>query len=89
MPLALETRLRAFLSEGYRNNPNNYLFLNRNGKPYSVGKITEYGLWQYKDPTHEYKGRWDLLGLGSTSSVAIRVVDTPESLSSLCSFISP
>jgi len=33
------------LRAGYRENPNGYLFANRNGNPYSIGKVTEYGLW--------------------------------------------
>jgi len=45
MPAALEKRLRAFLKHGFRENPNRYLFANRNGKCYLVGKVTEYGLW--------------------------------------------
>jgi len=36
MPAALEKRLRAFLKTGFRENPNRYLFANRNGSPYSV-----------------------------------------------------
>ena len=49
MPAALERRFRAFLKTGYRENENRYLFANRNGKPYSVGKVTEYGLWPVQD----------------------------------------
>lgn len=49
MPAALEKRLRAFLKQGFRENPSCYLFANRNGKPYSVGKVTEYGLWPAQD----------------------------------------
>jgi hypothetical protein len=45
MPRALEMRLRDFLRRHYRENPNGYLFANRNGNSYSVGKVTEYGLW--------------------------------------------
>jgi hypothetical protein len=45
MPTALEKRLRAFLKTGHRENENRYLFANRNGNAYSVGKVTEYGLW--------------------------------------------
>jgi integrase len=45
MPIALEKRLRAFLKTEYRENPNRYLFANRNSQPFSVGKVTEYGLW--------------------------------------------
>jgi len=49
MPAALEKRLRAFLTAGYRENPNCYLFANRNGNPFSGGKVTEYGLWPVQD----------------------------------------
>jgi site-specific recombinase XerD len=45
MPPALEKRLKDFLLKNYRENPNGYLFANRNGNSYSVGKVTEYGLW--------------------------------------------
>jgi integrase len=45
MPPALEKRLRIFLRDHYRENPSGYLFANRNGNSYSVGKVTEYGLW--------------------------------------------
>jgi len=45
MPAALEKRLRAFLKIGYRENPKRYLFAKRNSCPYSVGKVTQYGLW--------------------------------------------
>ena len=33
----------------HRKNPNGYLFTNRNGNCYSVGKVTEYGLWPVQD----------------------------------------
>ncbi len=49
MPAALEKRLRVFMKTEYRDNPNRYLFANRNGNPYSVGKVTEYGLWPVQD----------------------------------------
>ena len=45
MPDALEVRLRDFLQRHYRENPNGYLFANKNGNSYSVGKVSEYGLW--------------------------------------------
>ena len=45
MPAALEKRLLEFLRAGYRENVNGYLFTNRNGNPYSIGNVTEYGLW--------------------------------------------
>ena len=49
MPAALEKRIRKYLKESFRENPSDYLFANRNGKPYSVGKVTEYGLWPAQD----------------------------------------
>ena len=49
MPAALEKRLRAFLNTGYRENENRYLFANQNGNAFSVGKVTEYGLWPVQD----------------------------------------
>lgn len=45
MPAALEKRLKDFLVKNYRENPNGYLFANRNENSHSVGKVTEYGLW--------------------------------------------
>ena len=49
MPPALEKRLQDFLAQNHRENPNGYLFANRNGNSYSVGKVTEYGLWPVQD----------------------------------------
>jgi integrase len=49
MPAALEKRLRAFLQTEWRENPNGYLFANRNDNAFSVGKVTEYGLWPAQD----------------------------------------
>jgi hypothetical protein len=46
---ALEKRLRVFIKTEYRENPNHYLFANRNNSPYSVGKVTEYGLWPVQE----------------------------------------
>ena len=45
MPPELEKRLQDFLRNHYRENPSGYVFANRNGNSYSVGKVTEYGLW--------------------------------------------
>lgn len=45
MPAVLEKRLVQFLLDHQRQNPNNYVFANRIGNCYSVGKVTEYGLW--------------------------------------------
>jgi integrase len=49
MPSQLEKRLKDFLAKHHRQNPSGYLFVNRNGNPYSVGKVTEYGLWPVQD----------------------------------------
>lgn len=49
MPPALEKRLRSFIKTEHRENPNRYLFANRNGNSYSVGKVTECGLWPVQD----------------------------------------
>jgi integrase len=70
MPEALERRLRAFLTTGRRDNPNGYLFANRNGNPYSVGKVTEYGLWPVQDK----------LGISHTGTHAFRHAAASELL---------
>jgi integrase len=49
MPSELEKRLKGFLAKHQRQNPSGYLFANRNGNCYSVGKVTEYGLWPVQD----------------------------------------
>ena len=49
MPPALEKRLVEFLAKHHRKNPRGYLFANRNGNPYSIGKVVEYGLWPVQD----------------------------------------
>jgi integrase len=46
---ALERRLKDFLRSHFRENPSGYLFVNRNGNTYSIGKVTEYGLWPVQD----------------------------------------
>jgi integrase len=70
MPAALEKRLRAFLNTGYRENPNRYLFTNRNGNLYCVGKVTEYGLWPVQDK----------LGIAHTGTHAFRHAAASELL---------
>jgi site-specific recombinase XerD len=70
MPAALEKRLRAFLKTEYRENENRYLFANRNGNPYSVGKVTEYGLWPVQDK----------LGIAHTGTHAFRHAAASELL---------
>ena len=62
MPLALERRLTDYLMHHYRENPSGYLFSNRNGNPFSIGKVTEYGLWPVQDK----------LGIGHTGLHAFR-----------------
>ncbi len=49
IPPALEKRLKGFLVDHFRENPNGYLFANRRGNSYSVGKVTEYGLWPVQE----------------------------------------
>ena len=70
MPDALEKRLRVFMKTEYRENPNRYLFANRNGSPYSVGKVTEYGLWPVQDK----------LGISHTGTHAFRHAAASELL---------
>ena len=38
-------KLKDFLVNSYHENLNGYLFANRNGNTFSVGKVAEYGLW--------------------------------------------
>jgi len=70
MPAALEKRLRAYLKDRYRENPNRYLFANRNDNTYSVGKVTEYGLWPVQDA----------LGIPHTGTHAFRHAAASEML---------
>ena len=44
MPEALAEILREYL-ETWKVNCEGFLFLNRNGRPYAVNKVVEYGLW--------------------------------------------
>lgn len=48
MPPQLAARLKNFLSHHRRGN-STFLFTNRNGNPYSLGKVKEYGLWPAQD----------------------------------------
>jgi integrase len=41
---ALATLLKEFLAM-WQPNPEGFLFLNRNGRPYAANKVVEYGLW--------------------------------------------
>jgi integrase len=45
---ALATLLREFLTT-WKENPEGFLFLNRNGRPYAANKVVEYGLWPVLD----------------------------------------
>jgi integrase len=49
MPVELENRLQAFIQHQWRDNPNGFLFVNRNGNIYAIGKVVEYGLWPAQD----------------------------------------
>lgn len=49
MQPALEKRLQAFLVNDHRENSDRYLFVNRNLRPFSRGKVVEYGLWPVQD----------------------------------------
>ncbi|HZP33624.1 MAG TPA: tyrosine-type recombinase/integrase [Candidatus Acidoferrales bacterium] len=48
MPVALVEILRQYLAS-WKLNPEGFLFLNRNGRPYSSNKIVQYGLWPVLD----------------------------------------
>jgi integrase len=48
MPDALVAMLKQYMTS-WRPNPEQYLFVNRNGRPYSQNKIVEYGLWPVLD----------------------------------------
>jgi hypothetical protein len=45
---ALATLLRAYLSD-WKPNPEGFLFLNRNGRPFAANKVVEFGLWPVLD----------------------------------------
>lgn len=49
MPVELEKRLQSFIQYQWRDNPNGFLFVNRNGNLYAIGKVVEYGLWPAQD----------------------------------------
>lgn len=70
MPRELEARLSGFLDKHHRKNPFGYVFANRNGNCYSVGKVTEYGLWPVQDK----------LGIGRTGLHAFRHAAASELL---------
>jgi integrase len=44
MPGALAEMLEAYLRT-WEPNPEGFLFVNRNGRPYAANKVVEYGLW--------------------------------------------
>lgn len=48
MPGALITLLEGFLAT-WQANPEGFLFLNRNGRPFAANKVVEYGLWPVLD----------------------------------------
>jgi integrase len=48
MAEALATILKEYLAT-WRPNPEGFLFLNRNGRPYAANKVVEYGLWPVLD----------------------------------------
>jgi integrase len=48
MPEALLTLLGEYLAT-WKANPEGFLFLNRNGRPYAANKVVEYGLWPVLD----------------------------------------
>jgi len=48
MPEALGPLLEEYLAT-WRPNPEGFLFLNRNGRPYAANKVVEYGLWPVLD----------------------------------------
>ena len=45
---ALATLLADYLAT-WKENPEGFLFLNRNGRPYAANKVVEYGLWPVLD----------------------------------------
>ncbi len=45
---ALATLLKEYLAT-WNENPEGFLFLNRNGRPYAANKVVEYGLWPVLD----------------------------------------
>jgi integrase len=48
MPDALLTLLQEYLAT-WKPNPEGFLFVNRNGRPYAANKVVEYGLWPVLD----------------------------------------
>ncbi len=49
MPDELGKRIRDFLQHRWRKNLSGFLFVNRNGNTYAIGKVVEYGLWPAQD----------------------------------------
>jgi integrase len=79
MPDQLKNRLKRFLQQHWRDNPEGFLFVNQNGKPYSHAKFIEYGLWSAQDAagvrrsgTHAFRHgvSSELLERGAAPSVA-------------------
>jgi len=51
-PVAMADALATLLGEylaTWKENPEGFLFLNRNGRPYAANKVVEYGLWPVLD----------------------------------------
>ena len=51
-PVAMADALATLLGEylaTWKENPERFLFLNRNGRPYAANKVVEYGLWPVLD----------------------------------------
>jgi integrase len=48
MPEALLTLLQEYMAT-WKANPEGFLFVNRNGRPYAANKVVEYGLWPVLD----------------------------------------
>ena len=48
MPAILVEMLREYLAS-WKPNPDGFLFLNRNGRPFAANKVVEYGLWPVLD----------------------------------------
>jgi len=59
-PVAMSEALARLLTEyltTWRPNPDGFLFLNRNGRPYAANKVLEYGLWPVLDALQIRRGR--------------------------------
>ena len=52
MPEQLAEHLRNYLATEWKENPQGFLFLNSNGRPYAANKVVEHGLWRVLDKFH-------------------------------------